>query len=337
MSLLEKLHTLIVLVAVISGLLAGQVHIIEVYAENLIVPFLILMLYGLFLAIPLKALKKAFSNAKFAAASIAINFIWTPLLAFGLGAIFLSDHPALWIGFIMLMVTPCTDWYLVFTTMAKGNLSLSAAILPLNLILQLLLLPVYLLLFAGVMEIIPLAVLFESIVLVIAAPFVFAGVTRFIIARLNKQRLLDIKIIPFFSGGQIFFLSAAIFSMFASQGRHLLENINVVYLLLAPVALFFLINFVAGRVVSYVLNFSYEDSVSLNLTTLARNSPLALAIAVTAFPGEPLVALALVIGPLIELPLLAVVSRVLLKIRTGSTRLRCQEEECDNSAAGARN
>ena len=49
------------------------------------------------------------------------------------------------------------------------------------------------------------------------------------------------------------------------------------------------------------------------LTTLARNSPVALAIAVTAFPDEPLIALALVIGPLIELPVLACVSQVLFK------------------------
>jgi len=72
------------------------------------------MLFGLFLAIPIKDLKTAFVNVKFAGTSLTINFIWTPLLAWGLGAIFLSNQPALWIGFIMLMVTPCTDWYLVF-------------------------------------------------------------------------------------------------------------------------------------------------------------------------------------------------------------------------------
>lgn len=61
-----------------------------------------------------------------------------------------------------------------------------------------------------------------------------------------------------------------------------------------------------------ILKFSYEDSVSLSLTIIARNSPVALAIAVTAFPNQPLIALALVIGPLIELPVLAIVSQVLL-------------------------
>ena len=73
----------------------------------------------------IKDLKNAFLNSKFARAGIIINLLWTPLLAWVLGAVFLSDHPALWIGFIMQMVTPCTDWYLAFTGIAKGNVALS--------------------------------------------------------------------------------------------------------------------------------------------------------------------------------------------------------------------
>ncbi|PGL74935.1 arsenic resistance protein, partial [Bacillus thuringiensis] len=70
-----------------------------------------------------------------------------------------------------------------------------------------------------------------------------------------------------------------------------------------------------GQFIGRMMHLSYKDTVSLSLTTLARNSPVALAIAVTAFPDEPLIALALVIGPLIELPVLAGVSQVLLLIK----------------------
>jgi ACR3 family arsenite efflux pump ArsB len=49
------------------------------------------------------------------------------------------------------------------------------------------------------------------------------------------------------------------------------------------------------------------------LTTLARNSPIALAIAVATFPDKPLISLALIIGPLIELPVLFLASRILLR------------------------
>ena len=59
------------------------------------------------------------------------------------------------------------------------------------------------------------------------------------------------------------------------------------------------------------MKFPKQDIVSLNMTTLARNSPLSLAIAVVTFPEQPLISLALVIGPLIELPVLSVISGIL--------------------------
>src|SRR5699024_4270062 len=248
------------------------------------------MLYGLFLTIPLQQLKKAFSNIKFLGANTIINFIWTLVLAWALGSVFLFDHPALWIGFIMLMVTPCTDWYLAFTGIAKGNVSLSTSVLPINLILQVVLLPVYLLILAGTSESLPMSTLIESIVIVLVIPFALAHLTRFL---LRKKSVLNNKIIPFFGNAQIFFLSLAIMAMFASQGSYLLENLNVIYILIIPVLLFFIINYVIGRFVGRLLNFPYEDSVSLNMTIIARNSPVSLAIAVTAFPDQPLIALAL--------------------------------------------
>lgn len=312
MGLLDKLQTIIILFAVGLGLLLGQVNIIEQHAETFVIPFLFLMLYGLFLTIPLQQLKEAFSNIKFLGANTIINFIWTPVMAWGLGSIFLSDYPALWIGFIMLMVTPCTDWYLAFTGIAKGNVSLSTSVLPINLILQVVLLPIYLLLFAGTIETIPISTLIESILIVLVIPFVLAHLTRFL---LRKKSVLNKKIIPFFANAQIFFLSLAIMAIFASQGSYLLENLEVIYILIIPVLLFFVINYVVGRLVGRFLKFSYADSVSLNMTIIARNSPVSLAIAVTAFPDQPLIALALVIGPLIELPVLAIVSQILLYTR----------------------
>lgn len=53
--------------------------------------------------------------------------------------------------------------------------------------------------------------------------------------------------------------------------------------------------------------FSSKNStkyVSLTMTTLARNSPLALTIAIISFQNHELISIALVIGPLIELPII---------------------------------
>src|SRR5699024_11905173 len=80
-----------------------------------------------------------------------------------------------------------------------------------------------------------------------------------------------------------YFLSIiVIMAMFASQGSYLLENLEIIYILIIPILMFFVINYVIGRLVGKFLKFTYEDSVSLSMTIIARNSPVSLAIAVRA-------------------------------------------------------
>ncbi|KMK75332.1 arsenic resistance protein [Alkalihalobacillus pseudalcaliphilus] len=310
MNNIEKFQTCVILIAVVIGLLLGQVTLISDLAASLILPCLLLMLYGLFLAVPFPHIRQAVEHKRFIGANILINFVWTPMIAFAIGSLFLSDHPALWLGFILLLITPCTDWYLIFTSMAKGNIKLSTAVLPINLLLQMVLLPIYLLLLGGVFKLGSLYTMLESTILVLLVPFLLAWLTR----RIFRHNSLVIKsMIPLFSQAQILFLALAIMAMFASQGHHLLENLEVIYLLLLPLLLFFIINFATAHVVSKLANFSTSTNVSLSLLSIARNSPIVLAIVITAFPEQPLIALALIIGPLIELPILALATQILIK------------------------
>ncbi|TRM11715.1 arsenic resistance protein [Lentibacillus cibarius] len=310
-NLFEKLYTLIIFLAVIIGIGIGQVELIKDSAERFIVPLLVAMLYITFLQIPIEEIKKAFKNIKFTYTSVIINFVWTPILAWLLAMVFLGDNPALYIGFIMLMVTPCTDWYLIFTGIAKGNVALSTAILPLNLILQVILLPIYLLIFGGTTGVIELGFLVESILIVLFIPLVLAVLTKMILR--NKEQLRE-NLISNLSVLPIIFLSLAIVAMFASQGQLLLDNLDLMWQITIPILLFFTINFFVGQKVGQLMRFPNSDRTSLSLTTLARNSPIALAIAMTAFPDQPLIALTLVIGPLLELPILAIISQLLLFI-----------------------
>jgi ACR3 family arsenite efflux pump ArsB len=311
MNLFEKLYTLIIFLAVITGIGIGQVEFIRANAESFIVPLLVAMLYIIFLQIPIEEIKKAFKNIKFTYTSVIINFVWTPLLAWLLALVFLGDNPALYIGFIMLMVTPCTDWYLIFTGIAKGNVALSTAILPLNLILQVIMLPIYLLIFGGTTGVKELSFLMESILIVLFIPLVLAFLTKMFLR--NKQQLRD-NLLSNLSVLPIIFLSLAIVAMFASQGQLLLDNFDLMWQITIPILLFFIVNFFVGQKIGQLMQFPNSDKTSLSLTTLARNSPIALAIAMTAFPDQPLISLTLVIGPLLELPILAIFTQLLLFI-----------------------
>ncbi|MBM7571914.1 arsenic resistance protein [Aquibacillus albus] len=311
MNVIEKLYSFIILLAVIVGISIGQFEGIQKNSESFIVPLLVAMLFITFLQIPMNEIKKAFKNSMFTYISTTMNFVWTPILAWLLALLFLGDTPALYIGFIMLMVTPCTDWYLIFTGIAKGNVALSTAILPLNLILQIILLPIYLLIFAGQTGVIELAFLAESILTVLFIPLILAFLTKFFLK--NKQQLRE-KMMAKLSVLPIIFLSLAIVAMFASQGQLLLDHLNLMWQITIPILLFFVVNVIVGQKVGKVMKFPISDRISLSLTTLARNSPIALAIAMTAFPDQPLIALTLVIGPLLELPILAVITQLLLLI-----------------------
>ena len=319
MDLIEKLEPVILIAAIIIGLIFTNIEILSKNTGNLINIFLCLMLYGLFLEVPLKELKKSFKNIKFTFTSMIINFIWTPLFGYFLGNLFLNGNIDIFIGFLMLILTPCTDWYLIFTKMAKGNLNLSLSILPINLILQIVLLPVYLIIFFSSKNTMNYADLGYSLLIVIVIPFVLAQITKLL---LNQD--LNEKVSGFFSKYQIIFLALAVFAIFNSQGKLLFENLNSVLTIFIPLMAFFATNTIIDLLLSEQIRFTYEEYASLTMTTLARNSPLALAIAINSFPGRELIAIALVIGPLIELPVLYIVSRFVLWVKDSGLFFSCR-------------
>ncbi|MBR6993712.1 MAG: arsenic resistance protein [Methanobrevibacter sp.] len=318
MDLIEKLEPIIIFSAVILGLVLSNIDLIAHNTSYLINIFLCLMLYGLFLEVPLNDLKNSFKNIKFTSTSLIINFIWTPLFGYFIGSLFLKGNVDVLIGFFMLILTPCTDWYLVFTKLAKGDLTLSLSILPINLILQIILLPVYLILFfssGNTMDYVQLA---YSLLIVIVIPFIAAQTTKFLLKDDLKQKATEI-----FTDLQIWFLSLAVFCIFASQGELLFTNLNSVVTIFIPLIIFFIVNVIIDLLVSEKINFSYSEYASLTMTTLARNSPLALAIAINSFPGHELISIALVIGPLIELPILYIVSKFCLWIKNSGLFFVC--------------
>ena len=310
MGLVDSSQTVLVLGAIVGGLLLGQASGVPAIADVLILPFLMVMLFCVFAGVPLSRLRGAVRNRRVVGSSLVVNFLWNPLLAVVLGAVFLRDHPALWVGLILLLVTPCTDWYLVFTDLADGDVALATSLLPYNLLIQLLLLPVYLFVLAGELVVVPLDLLAESILLVLVVPLLFAVAARRGFGRWQDRGWYEREVVSRLGPVGIVFLALAIGAMFASQGALLLDQPTLLALMAVPVAVFYAINLGIGFGVGRVLSFSYGELVCFNNTILSRNSPTALAIAVVAFPHEPLIPLALVIGPLLELPLLGVIARI---------------------------
>jgi len=312
---LTRMQPVFIIAAAILGIILGQIAFFSNNMANMIEPFLILLLFFIFLKVDVKDIVHSFRNVRFSSAAVLINFVWTPIVAVLLGYAFLGESKDMMIGFLMLLVVPCTDWFMVFTGMSKGNLSLSASILPLNLVLQVFLLPVYLFVFLGTGSSFDIGSILISIVVVLAVPFIAANLFKIILKAFGKKDALDEKVNKHGDNLQLLFLCLAVFAMFAPNGSMILDNPIVLLQMLAPLAIFFTLNFIISRFVGKALGFSFDDSTSLTFTVMARNSPLALAIAVAAFPDSPMIALVLVVGPLIELPILSLTSAVILRMR----------------------
>ncbi len=311
MNLITRLQPLIIITAAVLGLILGYTTDFGTVSVHFIEPCLMVLLFFVFLSVDGSKFRQSFRNLGFTLTAVSINFLWTPVFAWLLGRLFFPGTPDLQIGLVMLLVTPCTDWYLVFTGLAGGNVALGASILPLNLLLQILLLPVYLMIFFGGSVDLSSSSTIFSIVTVLLIPFILA----FAIKRIGKLQESVEKLKERGDDLQLIVLCLAVISMFASESRNVFDNPGILLRMLLPMILFFCLNFLLVRLVGRLRKLPFHDLTALNFTTLARNSPLALAIAVAAFPDRPLISLALVIGPLIELPALGVTAGVIQRLK----------------------
>jgi ACR3 family arsenite efflux pump ArsB len=147
------------------------------------------------------------------------------------------------------------------------------------------------------------------------APFALSFLIRRI---LIAQRGSEYFFGPFSSSlgeAKLWVLVVVIVSLFASQDAILLADFGKVGVLIGFLIGFFLVVFVLALVAGRVFRLSYEDNATLAFTTTARNSELVIGIAVAAFPGHPLVYLAIILGPIVELPILLLIARVMLAMR----------------------
>lgn len=303
----------VVLAAVTVGTALGLIFDVGDAPERLVVPALVGLLALTFAGVNGRSFTEGVRpHPKVAITSLGINFLWSPAFAGLLGWLLLSGHPDLRLGLVMLLVTPCTDWYLFFTGNARGNIALAASLLPPNQVLQLVLLPVFVTGLTGAAADIPIAELAGSVAVVLGIPLVVAAFVRFLAARARAHDRLD-RALERAQPVGLGLLAAAIVAIFATHARVATDNPDAFLRLLTPLAAFFALTYLIATAATRALRLRYPERVTLTMTTLARNSPVALAIATAAFPDRPLVAVALIVGPLVELPVLALTANRLLR------------------------
>lgn len=164
-----------VLAAVAFGLLASDTaH----HLEALVTPAIAVLMYAMFLQIPFLDLRQGLGNRRFISALLLANFILVPLLVWAITR-GLVAHPAILVGALLVLLTPCIDYVVVFTHIGKGDSRLTLAATPVLLLLQLVLLPVYLALMLGDSNNVAISItpFVEAFVLLIVLPMALAILT----------------------------------------------------------------------------------------------------------------------------------------------------------------
>ena len=130
--------------AIAAGLLLGSFAPgIAQHFDALLWPALAALLYATFVQVPLLHVRAAFGDRRFVLAILLGNFALIPP-AVWLALHWLPEDPALRLGVLLVLLVPCTDWFITFTQLGRGDTARAIAVTPLNLLLQLALLPAYL-------------------------------------------------------------------------------------------------------------------------------------------------------------------------------------------------
>lgn len=182
---LEQHQVWLYLLAILTGMAIGWIAPEQTaHWETLLWPTLGLLLYATFTQVPLIHLGSAFRDRQFLSAMLVGNFILVPLVV-GALVLLLPDAPAIRLGVLLVLLVPCTDWFISFTHLGGGDGARAIAAAPVLLLVQLILLPVYIWLFMGELAI-ELALgshLLPAFFGLIVTPLILAWLTERLTAR----------------------------------------------------------------------------------------------------------------------------------------------------------
>ncbi|MGM7667130.1 arsenic resistance protein [Microbacterium sp. A93] len=294
-----------------------------------VTPVLGLLLYTTFLAVPFRQLGHAFREPRFLITVLLVNFVLVPIVAFGLSR-FVAQDRVLVVGVLFVLLTPCVDYVIVFTRLAGGAADRLLAATPLQMLLQLLLLPVYLRLMVGEQfaRVVELGPFVEAFVVLIALPALAAWLTQLAAARWRAGRVLE----QGGAAGMVPLMMATLAVVVAAQmhdvGAHLGGLVTVVPVFVAFAGVMLGLGSAAGRVAGLAV----PDRRAVVLSGVTRNSLVVLPLVLALPAGFELAPLVVVTQTLVELVVMVALVRV-MTTRGGVWRARAGRRPLGPSGA----
>lgn len=290
------LYVIVLMIAVGFGLtvpeFAGQL-------DGTISAVIAILMFSMFSQIPFTSLKKSFANRRFIYALLVVNYIAVPVVVWLLSQ-FLVAHPPLLIGVYLVLLTPCIDYVIVFTSLGRGNEKQLLMATPILFVTQMFLLPLYLWLFMGreAVAIVEPGPFLEAFFGLIVIPLALA----IIIQLLTKKSAVGHKILDVSAWLPVPFMALTLFVVVASQIGKLSTYIDLILKVIPIYIAFMLIMPIISRFTAKRFRLDTGSGRALIFSGSIRNSLVVLPLAL-ALPDElsTLVAAVIVTQTIVEL------------------------------------
>jgi len=331
---LDRFLTLWIFLAMLIGVGIGyfipnSAHFINSFSSGTTnIPLaigLILMMYPPLTKVDFSKIPMMFQKPKILAASFIITWIVGPFLMFLLSILFLKEYPEYMTGLIIIGLAPCIAMVIVWNELAEGNRELTAGLVGINSLLQVLFFSLYAYFYLEIM--LPLfgikglalnitiSQIATTVGIYLGIPFALAVSSRFLIKKFMGDKWFNQKFLPFVSPITLIALLFTIVVMFSLKGEMMVQLPLDVLRIAIPLVIFFAIMFLLMFFVGKKVGADYRDNAAISFTSSGNNFELAIAVSIGVFGINSGQAFAGVIGPLVEVPALIILVNVAFWLR----------------------
>ena len=334
LSTLDRFLPLWIGAAMVAGLLVGRGlpgldrTLSAVQVDGISLPIaigLLVMMYPVLAKVRYDRLDTVTGDRRLMAASLLLNWMLGPALMFALAWLLLPDLPEYRTGLIIVGLARCIAMVIIWNDLACGDREAAAVLVALNSVFQvtmfaalgwfyLSVLPGWLSLDQASISVSPWQIA-KSVLIFLGVPLLLGYLSRRVGEHTKGRSWYESRFLPGVGPWALYGLLFTIVILFALQGHQITTRPWDVARIALPLLAYFAIMWIGGYLLGARLGLGYERTTTLAFTAAGNNFELAIAVAIATFGASSGQALAGVVGPLIEVPVLVALVYVSLALR----------------------